>query len=89
MTCAYQQGARLVEVFYVDEQLLLTRFQHAPRDSLGDVSPWRWPWDVAYQYAQQGDAVLSISGTDPDLLKGQDPALVQAYNWRAARSLKP
>src|SRR5512135_28915 len=75
--CAYQNGARLVDAFYIDEQLLLTRFQSAPRDSLGDEIPW--PWDVAYQYAQNGDAVLQLTGGDPDLLKRQDPALVQAY----------
>jgi aminopeptidase len=86
-TCAYRQGARLVETYYTDEQLLLTRFQLAPRDSLGDEM--RWPWDVAYQYAQQGDAVLQLHGTDPDLLKGQDPALVQAYNLARSKSLKP
>jgi aminopeptidase len=85
--CAYQQGARLVEAFYVDEQLLLTRFQLAPRDSLGDEV--RWPWDVAYQYSQQGDAVLQLAGFDPDLLKGQDPALVQAYNVARSTALKP
>jgi aminopeptidase len=86
-TDAYQNGARLVEVFYSDDQLLLTRFQLAPRDSLSDEL--RWPWDVAYQYAQQGDAVLQLHGTDPDLLKGQDPALVQAYNLARSKVLKP
>ncbi len=85
--CAYQNGAHLVDVFYVDEQLLLTRFQHAPRDSFGDEIPW--PWDAAYQYARQGDAVLQIVGTDPDLLKGQDPALVQAYNLARTKTQKP
>jgi aminopeptidase len=85
--CAYQNGARLVETFYGDEQLLLTRFQMAPRDSLGDEI--RWPWDVAYQYAQQGDAVLQLHGTDPDLLKGQDPTLVQAYNVARSTSIRP
>ncbi|CAG0936846.1 aminopeptidase [Thermoflexales bacterium] len=86
-TSAYQHGARLVEVFYVDEQLLLTRFQHAPRDSFDDEI--LWPWNVAFQYAQQGDAVLQLAGTDPDLLKGQDPALVQAYTLARSQALKP
>ncbi len=85
--CAYQHGARLVDVFYSDEQLLLTRFQYAPHDSFGDEIPW--PWNVAYQYAQQGDAVLQLVGTDPDLLKGQDPALVQAYNLARTKAQKP
>jgi aminopeptidase len=83
----YKQGARLVDVFYADEELLLTRFQLAPRDSLGDEVSW--PWDAAYQYVQHGDAVLQLHGTDPDLLKGQDPELVQAYNLARSKSLKP
>lgn len=85
--CAYQAGARLVDAFYEDEQLLLTRFRSAPPDSLGDVIGW--PWDVAYQYAQRGDAVLRIVATDPDLLQGQDPELVQAYNLARSKALKP
>jgi aminopeptidase len=85
--CAYQTGARLVDAFYEDEQLLLTRFRSAPPDSLGDVMTW--PWDVAYQYAQRGDAVLRIVATDPDLLQGQEPELVQAYNLARSQALKP
>ncbi len=85
--CAYQQGARLVDVFYEDERLLLTRFQHAPHDSLGDEITW--PWDAAYQYARRGDAVLRIIADDPDLLKGQDPKLMQAYNLARSTALKP
>ena len=85
--CAYRQGARLVEAFYADEELLLTRFLLAPRDSLGDEVSW--PWDVAYQYAQHGDTVLQLHGSDPDLLKGQDPDLVQAYNLARSKSIKP
>jgi aminopeptidase len=84
--CAYQTGARLVEAFYEDEQLLLTRFRRAPRDSLGDE--FTWPWDTAYQYAQHGDAVLRIIATDPDLLQGQDPELVQAYNLARGKALR-
>jgi aminopeptidase len=84
--CAYQNGAHFIEVFYDDEQLLLTRFQYAPRDSLGDDIPW--PWNMAYHYARQGDAVLQLYGPDPDLLKGQDPVLVQAYNLARSKSLK-
>ena len=34
---AYRAGAPLVEVLWGDEELLLLRFQHAPRDSFGRV----------------------------------------------------
>ena len=82
--CAYQTGARLVDAIYEDEQLLLTRFRSAPPDSLGDVIAW--PWDVATQYAQRGDATLRIVATDPDLLQGQEPKLVQAYNLARSKA---
>jgi aminopeptidase len=75
---AYQAGARLVEVFWHDDALTLTRFQYAPRDSFEEFAVWRT--DALAAHAKNGDAFLSVSGADPDLLKGQNPdhiALVQ------------
>src|SRR5215210_926502 len=71
---AYQAGARLVDVIWEDEQLELIRFQHAPRDSFEEAS--NWLPNALLEYAQQGDARISIRGNDPDLLKDQDPELV-------------
>ena len=71
---AYQAGARYVEVLWGDDELTRLRLEHAPRDSFGEGSPWRG--QVGLEYAQRGDALLSVSAEDPDLLKGQDPALV-------------
>ncbi|HNT24054.1 MAG TPA: aminopeptidase [Anaerolineales bacterium] len=71
---AYQVGAAYVEVLWGDDGLTRTRLEYARRDSFGQGSPWRG--QVALEYAQNGDALVSISAEDPDLLKGQDPALV-------------
>jgi aminopeptidase len=84
---AYQAGARFVDVAWDDEQLLLTRFAHAPRDSFDEIS--RWPVDAATEYARHGDALLVVHAPDPDLLAGQDPALIStlrqaSYRYRAA-----
>jgi len=38
---AYKAGARLVDVFWGDEQLELIRFAHAPRDSFTEFPRWR------------------------------------------------
>ena len=84
---AYQNGARLVDVFYGDERVTLARFQYAPRDSFAEVSDGFYK--VALEYAERGDAVLSIAGADPDLLKGQDPALVQTYNLARSQAARP
>ena len=81
---AYQAGARLVDVIWEDEQLELIRFQHAPRDSFAEASDWL-P-NALLEYAQQGDALISIRGNDPDLLKDQDPDLIASA--RKAASIK-
>jgi aminopeptidase len=85
--CAYQNEARLVDVLYYDDELLLTRFQYGPRESFDEVSPWRSRASV--EHAQQGDAVLSITGQDPDLLKGQDPELIKRHALALGKMLRP
>lgn len=85
--CAYQMGARLVDVFYTDERVTLARFQLAPRDSFAEYPDGFAK--AALDYAEHGDAVLRIAGTDPDLLKGQDPALVHTYNLARSQALRP
>src|SRR5579863_4323227 len=74
---AYQAGARFVDVAFGDDQLTVLRFQNAPRDSFEEVQTWLYDNGVAY--AQRGDALLSISGTDPDLLAGQDAELLATF----------
>src|SRR5205085_12220094 len=38
--CAYRAGSPLVEVIWGDETMLLTRFEQAPRQTLGEFSAW-------------------------------------------------
>ena len=85
--CAYQNGARLVDVLYSDDELLLTRFRYGSRESFDEVSPWRAR--ASLEHAQQGDAVLSIAGQDPDLLKGQDPELIKRHALAVSKMLHP
>jgi aminopeptidase len=85
--CAYRNGARLVDVLYYDDQLLLTRFQHGPHGSFDEVSPWRARASV--EYAQRGDAVLSIAAQDPKLLKDQDPELIKQYTLALSKVMHP
>ena len=74
---AYKAGARLVDVMWGDEETELIRFRYAPRDSFIEFP--RWKATGPLDYAERGDAVLSISGTDPDLLASQDPELVSIF----------
>jgi aminopeptidase len=71
---AYKAGARLVDVLWTDDTIILARFNYAPRDSFEEYPTWQA--DALAQMANAGDAVLSIYATDPDLLKDQDPDLV-------------
>ena len=86
-TSAYQAGARLVDVLWADEQIDLIRFQHAPRDSFEETSSW-WA-NALLEYGQRGDALISIAGNDPDLLKDQDPDLIAIANKAAGIKLAP
>lgn len=84
---AYRNGARLVEAIWTDPELLLARYRFAPRDSFGETTSW-WV-EAGVDYAQRGDAVLSIRGDDPDLLKGQDPQLIATLQRAEATAAQP
>ncbi len=84
---AYQAGARLVDVMWGDEQTELLRFQYAPRDSFEEVSQWKT--NGPFEAVKRGDAVISLSGINPDLLKDQDPDLVSIYTTNLWRKLDP
>ena len=71
---AYRAGARYVEVLWGDPQLLLTRYQLAPRDSFDQISEWMI--NARLGFVEKGDSLLTVRGYDPDLLKEQDPKLV-------------
>jgi aminopeptidase len=71
---AYRAGARFVDVLWADEPLRLMRFERAPRDSFEEYPEWQVA--ATLEYIERGDAVLSVKADDPDLLRGQDPALV-------------
>lgn len=84
---AYQAGARYVDVFWGDEQVELTRFKYADPDSLTEVPEWKA--QGPYDHIMKGDAVMSITGINPDLLKDQNPALVTAYSRAIQTRIAP
>lgn len=84
---AYKAGTRLVDVFWTNEKMELIRFAHAPRDSFAEFPKWKLLGPL--EYAERGDAILSISATDPDLLAGQDPELVNVYQGAIWKEMAP
>ncbi|NCC33239.1 MAG: aminopeptidase [Chloroflexia bacterium] len=84
---AYQAGARLVDVIWGDEQLMLVRAQEAPRNSFDEVPTWLS--QAMLGYLEAGDALLSIHAATPTLLAGQDPEVISTMMRANARASKP
>jgi len=71
---AYAVGAKYVDVVWGDEEMLRLRAQHAPRDSFEEYPAWSV--DAVMRMIENGDALLSITGANPDLYEGIDPEIV-------------
>jgi aminopeptidase len=84
---AYEAGSPFVDVIWADEQLKLLRFQNAPQESF-DIFP-QWLADGMLAAASRGDALLNLSGFDPDLLKGQDPERIGKWQKTVLEALEP
>lgn len=72
---AYRMGSRYVSVFWEDETIRRSRFDHAPRDSFSELHEWQA--QAANESAEAGDALLGVFSMDPGLLAGIDPELIQ------------
>lgn len=71
---AYGVGAKYVEVIWADEEMMRIRAQYAPRDSFDEYP--NHTIDAIMNMINNGDALLSIAGSNPDLLGGLDPEIV-------------
>lgn len=80
---AYDMGARLVETIYNDPRLQLIRFNHAPIDSFEEHTTW-WV-QAGLEYAEHGHAILSIVGSDPDLLRDVEPERISTVRRTEGR----
>jgi aminopeptidase len=84
---AYRVGAPLVETLWGDEGMQLARFAHASRDTFDQCSAWFGR--ALAEHVQEGHALLSISGNDPDLLKGHPPELVGVLQKVVSAAVRP
>jgi aminopeptidase len=84
---AYAAGARYVHTFYDDEELVLARFRHAPRDSFAEFPDWRVRAQT--DLIDAGAALISVASGDPDLLRGQDQDLISLAQETAAHRSQP
>jgi aminopeptidase len=84
---AYKAGAALVTTFYSDDEGALARFRYGADDSFDRAAQWLQD-GIAAAY-RSGAARLGITGANPALLSGQDPAKVSRANAAASKASKP
>ena len=77
---AYGVGAKYVEVLWGDEEMMRLRAQYAPRDSFDEYPTHTI--DAIMSMVNNGDALLSIAGSNPDLLGGLDPEVIGMMQTR-------
>jgi aminopeptidase len=84
---AYKAGARLVTTLYEDDADILARFKYGPDSSFDTSIDWLYG-GMAQAYGQ-GAARLAISGSNPTLLKDQDPEKVSRANRARSKAYQP
>ena len=75
---AYESGAKNVHVEYSDEQLSLIKYMNAPDEAFKEYPIWKA--DGFAQMAEKDYAFLSLSSSNPDLLKEVSPDKIAAAN---------
>ncbi|WP_336760428.1 aminopeptidase [Asaia sp. VD9] len=81
---AYRAGASLVTTQYSDDEATLARYRFASDDALDHSAQWMAD-GIARAY-REGAARLAITGSNPTLLNGQDPARVSRASRAASRA---
>jgi len=84
---AYANGAPLVSVLWMDEQIGKIRLENAPADSFEEYPSWTT--EGLHTSMQRGDAYLQLFGLDPQRLKGQDPDHLAIAGKTASKHYKP
>lgn len=83
---AYEAGAKNVHVEWSDEVITRTKYDLAPDEAFLEYPEWK---AKGYEeMAKNGAAVMSITGTDPDLLKGVDPERIQNANKAYGKAME-
>lgn len=85
VTCAYEAGAKRVYVDYQDEELTKITYRHASEEALEEYPKWKA--DANTSLAEKGAAFISISASNPDLLKDIDPNKITIAQKAANKAL--
>ncbi|CUH95960.1 Aminopeptidase 2 [Propionispora sp. 2/2-37] len=83
---AYKEGARDVVINWRDELFSKIRYTHAPEDIFSEFPEWQKEFYLSY--VRQGAAFVSISASDPELLKDVDPGRVAKAQKASSTALQ-
>lgn len=75
---AYEVGAKDVIVLYGDEKITRLRYENCPVEHFRDIP--QYLVELRNQYALRHAAVVSITSSNPEALKGIDPLKIQTYS---------
>ena len=84
---AYKAGAGLVTPLYTDPEVVLARYENAPKDSFDKATDWLFD-GMAHAF-DKNTARLAIVGEDPMLLSQQDPEDVSRANKAVSKASSP
>ncbi|MDA3733864.1 aminopeptidase [Niameybacter massiliensis] len=84
--CAYEVGAKKVYVDYVDEELNKVQYMHAPDEAFLEYP--EWVAEGKKKLAEKNCAFISISASNPDLLKDVDPKRIATMQKTAGMALE-
>ena len=83
---AYEKGAKDVVVQWNDEICGKIKYEHSPLEVFENFPDWMK--ESRLSYAKEGACFLSISASDPELLKNIDPAKIAAFRKSSSTALK-
>ncbi len=73
---AYQAGSPYVVVHWADEGVQRIRVEHSRLEDMAHVPKWKI--EEALDFANNGDALMSVAGNNPDLFNGLDSEKLNA-----------
>lgn len=76
-TSAYNAGARLVDIVWVDEEMTHIHLKNASEDALEEIP--NWMSNAALEFVENGDALLSIVSRNPDIFSDVEPGRVSKF----------
>ena len=84
---AYRVGAGIVTPLYTDPDVILARYQNAPKESFEKATEWLF--DGMAAAFDRNTARLAVIGEDPMLLSEQDPENVGRANKAVSKASSP